>query len=155
MRTSERPRGPGFVALGGAAIVVAVDLATKRWAEHQLNTPIELVGGARLSLSHNSGVAFGRLADAPDAVVLAVVAVALTALAWALTRRWLPVNPLGIGVLIGGAVANLVDRSPDGRVTDFIDLPAWPTFNVADIAITLGVLLLLLATIRPPVPASS
>lgn len=140
---------------GVAAAVVALDFATKRWAEDQLGTPLELVAGTQLALSHNSGVAFGRLADAPVAVVLAVVGIALAALALALTRGWLTASPLAIALLVGGAIANLLDRIADGRVTDFIDPPSWPPFNLADVSITLGVLLLLWDALRPSSTASS
>lgn len=129
---------------GLTAALVVLDLGTKRWAEAQLETPLELVGGMQLAVSHNSGIAFGRLADAPEVVVLSVVGIALAVLALALTRAWLPASPLAAGLLVGGAIANALDRISDGRVTDFIDPPSWPAFNLADIAITLGVALLLL-----------
>ena len=51
---------------------------------------------------------------------------------------WLPT-----GMLVGGAIGNLIDRVANGQVTDFIKLPAWPAFNVADMSITFGVLILL------------
>ena len=51
---------------------------------------------------------------------------------------WLPT-----GMLLGGSIGNIIDRVRDGAVTDFVKLPAWPAFNVADISITFGVLVLL------------
>ena len=104
--------------------------------------------GAHLSLSHNSGVAFGVLSGAPAGTVFAAVLLALAALIAGIVRGWLPASAPAIGLLAGGAVANVVDRAGDGRVTDFIDLPHWPSFNVADIAITLAVLLLVLRSFR-------
>jgi len=136
-------------------MVVTVDVVTKQLAEQRLGAPVDLAGGARLSLSHNSGVAFGGLSSAPDGVVLVLVIVCVVALVVALVRGWLPASALAVGLLSGGALANLLDRTGDGRVTDFIDLPRWPSFNVADIAITLAVFALLLGagrTTNPPRP---
>jgi signal peptidase II len=91
----------------------------------------------------NPGVAFGFLAGG-GALVLAITAAALIALVAFFARRpgrrlvWLPT-----GLLLGGAVGNVIDRVRDGYVTDFVKLPHWPAFNVADMAITVGVLALL------------
>ena len=63
---------------------------------------------------------------------------------------WLPT-----GMLLGGALGNVIDRIRDGAVTDFIKLPGWPAFNVADISITFGVLVLLYVTERPRNAAAS
>ena len=98
----------------------------------------------------NRGVAFGAFADG-QAVVVAVIAIALVALtayfATHLRRHlvWLPT-----GLLMGGALGNVIDRVRDGAVTDFIKLPAWPAFNLADMAITFGVLALLYVVERGP-----
>jgi len=147
MRVSARRRfAPAAGALGLA--VVALDTLTKQLAETHLGSPVELTFGAQLSLGYNSGVAFGALSSAPDAVVLAAVSACVAALVTALVRGWLPASALAVGLLAGGAVANLVDRAPDGRVTDFIDLPRWPAFNVADIAITVAVLALVVGSLR-------
>jgi signal peptidase II len=91
----------------------------------------------------NHGVAFGAFADG-QTVVGIVIAVALTALVvyFVMNARrpllWLPT-----GMLLGGALGNIVDRVRDGAVTDFIKLPLWPAFNLADMSITFGVLVLL------------
>ena len=55
---------------------------------------------------------------------------------------------LGLGVLLGGAVGNLIDRLRFGAVVDFVDVPWWPTFNVADVAIVVGVVLVVWAVLR-------
>ena len=148
MRTSGQHGHRRSAAVGLAAVVIALDVVTKQLAEDHLGDPLEVVLGAQLLLSHNSGVAFGVLSGAPDGAVLAAVLVAVAALTAAFTRGWLPASAPAIGLLAGGAGANLIDRTPDGRVTDFIDLPHWPSFNVADIAITLSVLLLVLRSFR-------
>ncbi len=91
----------------------------------------------------NTGVAFGVFSGG-GAVVLALTLVALTVLVAYLALRpsrpwlWLPT-----GMLVGGAVGNLIDRLASGSVIDFIKLPHWPAFNVADMSITFGVLALL------------
>lgn len=129
-------------------MVIALDVVTKQLVEHRLRDPVELVLGAQIALSHNSGVAFGALSGAPDAAVLAGVVLVVAVLVLAVIRGWLPASGPAIGLLAGGAGANVVDRAPDGRVTDFIDLPHWPSFNVADIAITLAMLILIARSLR-------
>lgn len=148
MRTSaDRPALPSVGALTGA--VLLADVLTKRVAERRFDEPVDLLLGARLELSFNSGVAFGALAGAPEIVVLALIAVCVGLLVTATLRGWVPAGGVATGMLAGGAVANLVDRLPDGRVTDFIVLPRWPSFNVADIAITAAIAALLLTSLRP------
>ncbi len=91
----------------------------------------------------NKGVAFGFFGGG-GTIVLVFTALALAALLVYFVLRpdrrglWIPT-----GLLIGGAIGNLIDRIAHGAVTDFIKLPAWPAFNVADMAITFGVLSLL------------
>ncbi len=91
----------------------------------------------------NTGVAFGFFSGG-GGLVLALTLVALTVLVVYLALRpdrpwlWLPT-----GMLVGGAVGNLIDRLTSGSVIDFIKLPHWPAFNVADMSITFGVLALL------------
>jgi len=134
--------------------VLGLDVATKQLAEDRLGNPVELVLGARLSLSHNSGVAFGVLSGAPYGAVVAGVLVAAGALVAGLVRGWLPASRLGVALLAAGAVANFGDRAADGRVTDFIAVPYWPSFNVADIAITSAVLLLAMRSMRDDAPST-
>jgi signal peptidase II len=98
-----------------------------------------------VSLVHvrNTGVAFGAFSGG-GLIVVALVVAALSALLYYfvthLDKRlvWLPT-----GMLLGGSIGNIIDRIRDGAVTDFVKLPAWPAFNVADVAITFGVLVLL------------
>jgi signal peptidase II len=91
----------------------------------------------------NEGVAFGIDAGGQTAIII-LIAIALLALIVYFVRHlskplmWLPV-----GLLLGGAVGNIVDRIREGAVTDFLKLPHWPAFNLADIAITVGVLSLI------------
>ncbi len=109
-----------------------------------------------LSLTYvkNSGGAFGIL-DGQSAVLLAGSAVAVAFVLWVLLAG--PPTRLtiaGCGLVLGGAAGNLLDRLTAGRVTDFLDLQfwplrQWPIFNTADVAIVLGVGLLLLAALQP------
>lgn len=127
--------------------VIALDQLTKRLIEHKIVPGEEhkLLPGVGLVNSQNHGVAFGFFPGRHTAVtVLVGVALVTLLLYFALnhSRRliWLPT-----GMVLGGAVGNIVDRLRTGSVTDFVKLPLkWPAFNLADVAITLGVLLLLL-----------
>ena len=100
----------------------------------------------------NDGVAFGFLGDSSQGVVLAVTLAALAlVVGWFAFNSDRPLAWLAVGLLAGGAIGNLIDRLARDGVIDFIDFPAWPSFNVADIAITLGaVTLALIALARRP-----
>lgn len=105
--------------------------------EHKLLPGIELVN------TRNRGVAFGFLPGSHTAVTIVIgIALALLLLYFARnttrTLVWLPT-----GMLLGGAVGNVLDRVRYGTVTDFIKLPlGWPPFNLADVSITLGIAVL-------------
>jgi signal peptidase II len=124
--------------------VVAVDQVAKRLVRSGVaqGDSDGVFPGIQIVHVNNRGVAFGALSGKP--IVLAVVLVALAGLVlWFFlhSRRryvWIPT-----GLLLGGAVGNIIDRLRDGAVTDFIKLPLWPAFNIADMAITFGVLALL------------
>lgn len=130
------------------ASVVAIDLATKALARGLLvpGASIDLLPGVSLGLSYNSGMAFGLFQGQrwPLLVVGAVIAAGL--IFW-LRRERSGQSRVGLCLVLGGALGNLVDRFARGAVTDFIDMHArglqWPTFNLADTTLTLGVLLLL------------
>ena len=143
---------PGLRAGLVAAAVLAADQATKAVvrASIERGEAVDLVLGIQLVNGRNTGIAFGFLQDAGVVlVVFAVVALALL-IAFFARHRHRPLVWLPTGMLIGGAAGNVVDRVAEGAVTDFIDLPAWPAFNVADMAITLGVLALLYVLEGPP-----
>jgi signal peptidase II len=143
-------------ATGRAALVavatVAADQAVKALVRSTIDRgdAVDLILGIKLVNVRNSGIAFGMFSG--GGVVLVIFALgALTALLIFFARHrdrpfvWLPT-----GLLIGGAAGNLIDRIRESGVTDFIDLPAWPAFNVADMAITFGVLTLLYVLEGPP-----
>jgi signal peptidase II len=137
-----------------AALVCAVVIALDQITKHTLGTWIRpgqvrhVIPGLELVYERNTGVAFSFLAGT-GALVYVVTAVALVALVTFLmlrpTRRllWLPT-----GMLVGGAIGNLIDRVALGSVIDFIKLPHWPAFNVADTCITFGVIILVLVIER-------
>lgn len=131
-----------------AAAVVVVDLSSKWLAERQLGEPVRLLPGLELDLGFNSGVAFGALNELPTAALVGALTLLVAALVVSVLRGWLAPPWPAAGLLLGGALGNLIDRAGDGRVTDFIDPARWPPFNVADIAITFGIALLVLATLR-------
>ena len=126
-----------------AVLVALVDLGTKWFAENRLDTPVSLVADFELKLGHNSGIAFGAFNDLPAGVLAVGVGLIIVGLIAATTLGALQIPRTAVGLLLGGAVANLIDRLIDGRVTDFIDPPRWPAFNIADVAITCAVILIL------------
>lgn len=128
-----------------AAAAVAIDQVSKAIVRTEVlpGERIDLIGGTEIVRVANSGIAFGLLNDAGSLVlVIAAVAFAgLLGLFLVSAERpglWLP-----IGLLAGGAVGNLIDRIREGAVTDFIDPPNWPAFNLADVEITVGVVILI------------
>ena len=130
-----------------AAVVVLVDVVTKWLADTRLPGASVDLGIGRLQLSYNTGVAFSLGDGLPTWAVLALAGVVTGGVVVAIVTGWLrPAAPAGL--ILGGAVANIVDRAGDGAVTDFLWLGWFPTFNLADTAITLGVLALLWASWR-------
>jgi signal peptidase II len=130
-----------------AAVILVADQLLKELVRGRAgDLPLELGWGVRVRLIENPGVSFSRLTDSPD-VVLAGVAVLAASLGVALFVAP-PRYRLGLGVLLGGALGNLVDRIRLGAVVDFVDLGWWPTFNLADAAILAGVGLVLVELLR-------
>lgn len=137
-----------------AVATLAIDLSTKAWASAQLDRPIQIAGSLSLRLHHNPGVAFGLGRSLPSGILLTVTAALCLALVWAgWTGALHP--PVAVGLVLGGAVGNLLDRLTGGSVVDMIYLTWWPTFNLADVAICSGLVLLLLASLRAPAAEST
>lgn len=139
------------LVLLGAGFVAAVDLAAKAWAQRALTTAGVELGPVDLRLGYNSGVAFSVAAGAPAAAVVAVtglITAGVAVLAWRVAARGSRLRRVGVAGVLGGAVANLVDRAGDGLVTDYLHTGWWPTFNLADTAIVTGAGLLVLAELR-------
>jgi signal peptidase II len=136
----------GFMRAG---LVLAVVLGLDQLTKHTIAAGIadgqtrKFLPAVQLVHVRNTGVAFGLLSGGGTLVLvftLASLAVLVGYLALRPDRSGLW---LATGLLLGGALGNLIDRLAEGAVTDFIKLPLWPAFNVADIAITFGVLTLL------------
>ena len=144
------PRGAWARAGLVVAVVLAADQLVKAIVTSSLDRGEEraIVAGIKLVNTRNTGVAFGQLQDG-GVIVSAVIALALVALLVYFARHahrrlmWLPT-----GMLLGGALGNIVDRIREGAVVDFLKLPHWPAFNVADASITIGVVVLLVVIER-------
>ena len=140
---------PGRTAWARAGLVLLTVLLADQAVKQLVTSSLargetrELVLGIKLVNVRNSGVAFGQLQNG-GVIVSVVIALAVLALLAYFRRHvdrpliWLPT-----GMLLGGALGNIVDRVREGAVVDFVKLPYWPAFNVADAAITLGVVMLL------------
>ena len=125
--------------------IVAVDQILKQVVTSAIERGQEepVIAGIKIVNVRNTGVAFGQLQDG-GAIVAIVITLAIAALLAYFARHarrrlmWLPT-----GMLLGGALGNVIDRVREGAVVDFVKLPYWPAFNVADVAITFGVIVLL------------
>ncbi|KAB2942296.1 MAG: signal peptidase II [Hyphomicrobium sp.] len=138
-----------------AAAVVFADVLSKQVAVFWLSGAplgVAVTPFFNLRLSYNSGISFSLLsATGPGGVIglLAFAAVMVVALARSGVRASGAIERIGYGLIIGGALGNMVDRARDGFVSDFIDAHAfgwhWPSFNLADVAITCGTALILVS----------
>jgi signal peptidase II len=134
-------------ALIVCALVILADQALKEAVVSGLSPgeQIALLPGVELVSVRNRGVAFGLLGDVSGWLLVLVTCLALALLgAFFIRQSDRPGIWLGVGLIAGGALGNLVDRIRDGAVIDYLSLPLWPTFNLADVAITVGVALLIL-----------
>jgi signal peptidase II len=125
---------------------VVADQVTKHVVARQLalNDEVSVVGPFSIHHVQNSGIAFGLFSGATAIVILlTAIAVGWMVVFFARSGARHPVLPVALGLLIGGSVSNLADRVRLGHVTDFLDLRYWPAFNLADVCIVVGVVLLL------------
>ena len=132
-----------------AAAVVVFDQASKAVIVAEINTGdlVNVIGPLDFTHSHNDGVAFG-LAGGGGIFVILLAAIALVALgAFIASAPEGNLTWIAGGLILGGAAGNLIDRIRIGHVTDFILLPNWPAFNLADCALTIGVILLAVSLI--------
>ena len=143
-------RLPALIA-AVAAVVVALDQLTKSLVVARLQDhAVHVVWTLRLTLSYNSGAAFSQGTGFTPFITIAVVALVAGML---FVARKVTTTPLAValGLVLGGACGNLADRllrGNGGAVIDFIDFQWWPVFNVADIAVCCGAVLLVLSTFR-------
>ncbi len=136
-------------------LALILDQSTKHAATHWLeyHNPLPVFAGFNLTLVHNSGAAFSFLRDAGGWQVYFFIAlttgIIIALLVWLsrlpANRAWLP---CALALIMGGALGNLVDRIRFGYVVDFIEIYydkwSWPVFNVADSAITIGALMMII-----------
>ena len=143
-------RLPVVIAVG----VVALDQLTKHWAVTSLGPDrvVELVWTLQLNLAFNNGMAFGQ-GKGLGPVIGVVATLVIVFLLVSLRNESSRMSMVGMGLLIGGAAGNLIDRLfrgdawLSGAVVDFIDLQWFPIFNVADMAVNIGAALLILSSI--------
>jgi len=139
----------GLVAVAIAAVVA--DQVTKRAIEHRLalDETHHVLPGITITHVRNSGIAFGIFPGKLAIVsVLTAAAVVWMLVHFARSGSRHVLFPVALGLLVGGSVSNLADRVREGHVTDFIHITHWPTFNLADSFIVIGVALLALGLIR-------
>ena len=146
-----------------AAAVIALDRWTKHWVSstQPFNQPIRVIGDyVRLTYTRNSGVAFGIGQGTGFPYYLFSLA-AIVVIVWLFLRGRAGhgvARPLALALILGGAIGNLIDRVTSGEVVDFIEVGIprwhWPVFNVADSAVSVGVVLFALLWTRQPAPGA-
>lgn len=144
------------MAFGIVAVIVAFDQASKAWAVANLeNGPKSIIGtDVQLRLTRNSGSAFSLFSGFTPLLALLAIVIAFV-LVRAVRKTEDTWTLVALGLVLGGALGNLIDRAfrkpsfLSGHVVDFISVGSWPTFNVADSAITVGAVLLLVLAFVP------
>jgi signal peptidase II len=152
--SAERSLGAGTaqwaILLLVAGMAVFADQLTKQVVGRTLalGESVDIIGPFTVHHVQNSGIAFGLFGSRTE-IVIAVTTIAVGAMLvfFARSGRRHPVLPVALGLVLGGSVANLVDRVRLGHVTDFLDLAAWPAFNLADTFIVVGVGILFAALV--------
>jgi len=152
--SAERSLGAGVaqwaILLVVAGMAVFADQLTKQVVGRTLalGESVDIIGPFTVHHVQNSGIAFGLFGSRTE-IVIAVTTIAVGAMLvfFARSGRRHPVLPVALGLVLGGSVANLVDRVRLGHVTDFLDLAAWPAFNLADTFIVVGVGILFAALV--------
>lgn len=135
-------------AIARAALVAAIVLGLDQLTKHTVAAGIaageskKFLPGVDLVHVRNTGVAFSIFSGGGTLVLVFTLAALALLLGYFVLHPHRPWLWIPTGMLVGGAVGNLIDRIASGAVTDFIKLPHWPAFNVADMSITFGVLVL-------------
>lgn len=165
MTAATTPAGQPTVAraritLAATAVLVAgLDLGVKAWAGRTLNDGSTTdLGPLQLRLTFNPGVAFSLGDTLPPAVLLGLtgaIVAALAVFAFRFTRTAALPFVLALAALLGGALANVIDRAADGMVTDYLHTGWFPTFNLADVFVVTGAAILALASWRASDPADT
>ena len=138
-------------ALAACALVVLVDQVLKAAVRADLgpHEVTDLPLGFQLVRVANHGVAFGFLGGGGALVVVVTIAALAFVIGWFARDPLRPGLWIAVGLIAGGALGNLADRVRYGAVTDFVDPPLWPAFNLADVAITVGAVVLVLIALTP------
>lgn len=139
--------------VGLAFAVVVIDQLTKTWAVNALDDGriIDVIWTLRFALGFNSGMAFSQ-GEGIGPIIGVIALIAVAALLISLRRTGSTTASIGVALVCGGAAGNVIDRLfrgdgwLHGAVVDFIDVQWWPVFNIADAAITVGAVLLLVST---------
>ena len=142
-----------WILLPTVAAVIGLDQLTKFLVREYMvrGQSIPEDGFFRLTYHTNTGTIFGLFPSATIALtVISVFAIGFLIYFYRSQRTIAPVMRLAIGLLLGGAVGNLIDRISMGRVTDFVDVGRWPIFNIADASITVGIFLLIVFMVLAP-----
>ncbi|MBM3656698.1 MAG: signal peptidase II [Actinomycetota bacterium] len=137
------------------AAIVVVDQLTKHWALNRLSggRTIDIIGSLRFNLAFNRGMAFSQATGAGPIIGALAFVIIIVIVLW-MRRSATGVSAVAAGLIVGGALGNLVDRLfrndawLRGAVVDFVDLQWFPIFNVADSCITIGAALMVLASLR-------
>ena len=156
LRLAARPRDLWFLAL--AAAVVGLDQFTKWIIRMTVDRGDSVLDFGVVRIVHvlNTGAAFGMFQDAgPLLAVTSIIGMAAILIYLFNPGFAHPLMRVGLALMLGGAIGNLIDRVRTGEVVDFIKWPNFPAFNAADSAITIGVLLLIWGMLRDPGEDSS
>ncbi|MAN47711.1 MAG: signal peptidase II [Aurantimonas coralicida] len=144
------------LGLSIALLWFVVDQATKWWIVNYVMDPpqvIPVTGFFNLVLGYNTGVSFSLFGDAPPWLLIAFALVIVAGFVVWISRVLNRLTAAGLGLIVGGALGNVIDRQRQGAVTDFLDFYVgqwhWPAFNMADVGIVCGVGLLLLEGFLP------
>jgi signal peptidase II len=134
-----------------AGLVVALDQASKAAAVSAVarGHADKILPFLSIANVRNSGIAFGAFSGASAFLIGATIVALIGILVFVSNGRTGPRIWISSGLLVGGALGNLADRVRIGAVVDWVDLPLWPTFNLADAAIVIGVLCLVLIPDEP------
>ncbi len=140
------------LALALCGVIVALDQGTKAAIESSLvpGQRVAVIPGLHLTDVHNEGIAFGLAGGGGTGLILLTAAALGLILVLFARSAERPGIWVAVGMLAGGALGNLADRVRTDAVTDFIELPLWPAFNLADVAIVLGVAGLAIVFIEQP-----
>ena len=142
-------RATRLKAIAVAVAVVAVDQIADWLVRHEAaHLPWTLGRELAIRVAHNTGISFSRLSGSGDWLrwVIAAVCVALAVAVWRAPTRF----AVPLALVLGGAAGNLIDRVRFGYVLDYVGVGPWPTFNVGDVAIAVGAVLIALAVLFPP-----